>query len=101
MQYSLNNHDQNSVYGVTSYKALQTIGFVQAVYSKKILNHDLLFGTTYRHTIYDDNTPATLQKEKTNTYDVYVNINEESSIDNIEEKFERVTDVIEKILKFK
>ena len=65
LQYSLNNHDQNSVYGVTSYKALQTIGFVQAVYSKKILNHDLLFGATYRHTIYDDNTPATLQKEKT------------------------------------
>ena len=32
LQYSLNNHDQNSVYGVTSYKALQTIGFVQAVY---------------------------------------------------------------------
>jgi len=47
------------------------------------------------------NVISTLQKEKTNTYDVYVNINEESSIDNIEEKFERVTDVIEKILKFK
>ena len=65
LQYSLNNHDQNSVYGTTSYNALQTIGFIQAVYSKKIQNHDLIFGATYRHTIYDDNTPATLQKEKT------------------------------------
>jgi outer membrane receptor for ferrienterochelin and colicins len=35
LQYSLNNHDQNSVYGTTSYNALQTIGFIQAVYSKK------------------------------------------------------------------
>ena len=44
IQYSLNNHDQNSVYGFTSYNALQTIGFIQGVYSKKIKNHNLLFG---------------------------------------------------------
>ena len=65
LQYSLNNHDQNSVYGITSYKALQTIGFIQAVYTQKIQNHNLLFGATYRHTIYDDNTPATEDREKT------------------------------------
>ena len=65
LQYSLNSHDQNSVYGITSYKALQTIGFIQAVYTQKIQNHNLLFGATYRHTIYDDNTPATDQREKT------------------------------------
>jgi len=65
LQYSLNSHDQNSVYGTTSYKASQTIGFIQAVYSKKIQNHNLLFGATYRHTIYNDNTPATDEREKT------------------------------------
>ena len=65
LQYSLNNHDQNSVYGTTSYNAIQTIGFVQGVFSKKVKNHDVLLGATYRHTIYDDNTPATLERDKT------------------------------------
>jgi outer membrane receptor for ferrienterochelin and colicins len=32
LQYSFNNHDQNSVYGTSLYKALQSIGFLQAVY---------------------------------------------------------------------
>ena len=49
LQYSLNNHDQNSVYGTTSYNALQTIGFVQGVYSKALKNHNLLVGATYRY----------------------------------------------------
>ena len=65
LQYSLNNHDQNSVYGTTSYNAIQTIGFVQGVFSKKVKNHDVLLGATYRHTIYDDNTPATVERDKT------------------------------------
>ena len=53
LQYSLNNHDQNSVYGTTSYNAIQTIGFVQGVFTKQIQKHDLLFGATYRYTLYD------------------------------------------------
>ena len=65
LQYSLNNHDQNSVYGTTSYNAIQTIGFVQGVFSKKVNNHDVILGATYRYTIYDDNTPATVEKDKT------------------------------------
>lgn len=65
LQYSLNNHDQNSVYGTTSYNAIQTIGFVQGVFSKKVKNHEVLLGATYRHTIYDDNTPATVERDKT------------------------------------
>ena len=65
LQYSLNNHDQNSVYGTTSYNAIQTTGFLQGVFMKNIHNHDLLFGATYRYTLYDDNTPATIQKDKT------------------------------------
>ena len=65
LQYSLNNHDQNSVYGTTSYNAIQTIGFIQGVFSKKVKNHDVLLGATYRYTIYDDNTPATVKIDKT------------------------------------
>ena len=65
LQYSLNNHDQNSVYGSTSYNALQTIGFLQGIYSKALKNHNLLVGATYRYTSYDDNTPATQIKEVT------------------------------------
>jgi len=65
LQYSLNNHDQNSVYGTTSYNALQTIGFLQGVYSKTLKNHNLLLGATYRYTSYDDNTPATATKDVT------------------------------------
>ena len=72
LQYSLNNHDQNSVYGTTSYNALQTIGFVQGVYSKTLKNHNLLLGATYRYTSYDDNTPATQRKEVTSLPGLFV-----------------------------
>ena len=72
LQYSLNNHDQNSVYGTTSYNALQTIGFVQGVYSKALKNHNLLVGATYRYTSYDDNTPATEVKEVTSLPGLFI-----------------------------
>ena len=72
LQYSLNNHDQNSVYGTTSYNAIQTIGFVQGVFTKQIQKHDLLFGATYRYTLYDDNTPATLEKDKTSLPGLFI-----------------------------
>ena len=72
LQYSLNNHDQNSVYGTTSYNALQTIGFIQAVYSKKLKTHTLLFGASFRYTSYDDNTPATAEKEITSLPGIFI-----------------------------
>jgi outer membrane receptor for ferrienterochelin and colicins len=72
LQYSLNNHDQNSVYGTTSYNALQTIGFVQGLYSKALKNHNLLVGATYRYTSYDDNTPATEIKEITSLPGLFI-----------------------------
>ena len=52
--------------------ALQTIGFVQGVYSKTLKNHNLLFGATYRYTSYDDNTPATAEKEITSLPGVFI-----------------------------
>lgn len=59
LAFSVNDHDQNSVYGSTIYGARQKIGFGQLIWDKKIKDHDLLFGTALRYTMYDDNTPAT------------------------------------------
>ena len=59
-QFSLNGHNQNSVYGNTEYIADQYIGFGQLTWNKELgEKHDLLVGAAYRYTYYDDNTPAT------------------------------------------
>lgn len=58
-QFSLTDHDQNSVYGDVKFLAQQRIGFGQFIWDKKINNHDLLFGTALRYNFYNDNTPAT------------------------------------------
>ena len=58
-QFSANGHRQNSVYGTTIYLADQYIGFGQFTWNKTVGAHDLLLGTAYRYTYYDDNTPAT------------------------------------------
>jgi outer membrane receptor for ferrienterochelin and colicins len=58
-QFSANGHDQNSVYGETVYDAKQYVGFGQLTWNKTLGAHDLLFGTSYRYTWYDDNTPVT------------------------------------------
>lgn len=63
--FSLTNHDQNSVYGTTTFLAEQKIGFTQLTWDKRINNHDFLLGTALRYQLYDDNTPATRKKEKT------------------------------------
>jgi outer membrane receptor for ferrienterochelin and colicins len=59
LTFSFNTHNQNSFYGTTSYIAKQTIGFLQYNWFKKINRHELLLGTAYRYTYYDDNTTAT------------------------------------------
>jgi outer membrane receptor for ferrienterochelin and colicins len=58
-QFSANGHRQNSVYGTTVYRADQYVGFGQFTWNKTAGAHDLLVGTAYRYTYYDDNTPAT------------------------------------------
>lgn len=59
-QFSANGHDQNSVYGNTTYLAQQYIGFGQLSWHKELgARHSLLLGTAFRYTYYDDNTPAT------------------------------------------
>ncbi|MDI9341382.1 MAG: TonB-dependent receptor [Sediminibacterium sp.] len=58
-QFSANRHEQNSYYGTTPYMGLQHIGFIQVLWFKTIGRHDLLFGSAFRYTWYDDNTVAT------------------------------------------
>lgn len=58
-QFSLNGHDQNSVYGDTDFLAKQNIAFGQLTWNKAIGFNDVLLGLTYRYTYYDDNTPVT------------------------------------------
>jgi outer membrane receptor for ferrienterochelin and colicins len=65
-QFSSNGHNQNSVYGNTPYMADQNIGFGQLTWFKTAGRHDLLTGLTYRYTYYDDNTPATADKDDIN-----------------------------------
>lgn len=65
-QFSTNGHDQNSVYGNVSYMADQYIGFGQLTWFKTTGRNDLLTGITYRYTFYDDNTPATANKNDVN-----------------------------------
>ena len=62
--FSYTDHDQNSVYGNMPYLAQQRIGFGQLSWDKKINNHDLLFGTAIRYQYYNDNTPATPEKDQ-------------------------------------
>ncbi|MES2829517.1 MAG: TonB-dependent receptor [Bacteroidota bacterium] len=59
LAFSLNKHDQDSRYGITSYIAQQKIGFGQLTWDKTSGNHDLLIGAAMRYTYYDDNTAAT------------------------------------------
>jgi outer membrane receptor for ferrienterochelin and colicins len=66
LSFSYNNHDQNSVYGTTSYIAQQNIAFSQLTWDKKIGRNDLLLGTALRYTYYDDNTPATVSADTLN-----------------------------------
>ena len=71
VQFSINDHDQNSVYGNIPYLAQQYVGFGQLTWSKQFHVHDLLLGSTFRYTYYDDNTPATT---KFNSADSSVNL---------------------------
>lgn len=60
LQFSYNNHDQNSFYGNHPYIAKQEIAFGQLIWDKKIgKNHDALFGLALRYTFYDDNNTLT------------------------------------------
>jgi outer membrane receptor for ferrienterochelin and colicins len=58
LAYSLNQHDQDSRYGTTSFIAKQKIAFAQLTWDKAMGKHDWLIGSAFRYTYYNDNTPA-------------------------------------------
>ena len=63
-RYSLNGHYHDSAYGTTIYRGTQYIGFAQLTYQPRTSgDHELLLGTAYRYTWYDDNTTATAGEE--------------------------------------
>ncbi|MCB0699701.1 MAG: TonB-dependent receptor [Chitinophagales bacterium] len=67
-QFSYNNHDQDSYYGDVPYFANQQVAFAQAYWDKKLnISHNLLLGTSYRYTYYDDNTPGTTSADTSNS----------------------------------
>ncbi|MGN0002577.1 MAG: TonB-dependent receptor domain-containing protein [Sphingobacterium composti] len=70
--FSVNGHDQNSVYGDTEYIADQKIAFGQLSWRKEIQNHDILTGLAYRYTYYNDNTPATDKSSHTHLPGVFI-----------------------------
>jgi len=60
LDFSWNLHDQDAAYGTTSYIGRQQVAFVQLTGEADMgEKHDLLWGVAVRHTLYDDNTPAT------------------------------------------
>lgn len=64
IQFSGNRHFQDAAYGNMSYIGDQRIGFLQYVNHTPLgQNHELTSGLSYRYTYYDDNTPATEQKD--------------------------------------
>ncbi len=58
LSFSLNQHDQDSRYGTTSFIAKQKIAFAQLTWDKTLGSHDWLMGAAIRYTYYNDNTPA-------------------------------------------
>ena len=59
LTFSYNSHRQDSFYGDEPYVADQEIAFTQLTWNKQLDNHDLLIGSSFRYTYYDDNTTAT------------------------------------------
>nr|WP_182512486.1 TonB-dependent receptor [Rufibacter quisquiliarum] len=66
-QLSVNRHQQNSFYGTMPFLADQTVAFGQLYWDKPLTpRHNLLLGTSFRYTHYDDNTPATATADEVN-----------------------------------
>ena len=64
LNFSFNDHSQNSAYGLNLFNANQIIGFGQFVWNNNLKNHDILFGLSYRYTYYDDNTTASFDENQ-------------------------------------
>lgn len=66
--FSFSNHEQDSYYGDTHYKATQRIFFSNIYYNFQNKKHNLLIGLSPRYQFYDDNTIATQDTNGNNEY---------------------------------
>ena len=81
LQFSLNDHNQNSVYGTTLFNAKQSIGFGQMIWNKTSQKNDFLIGFAYRYTYYDDDTSAVYNNNAGITHLPGVFLQNETKID--------------------
>jgi len=81
LQFSFNDHNQNSVYGTTLFNAKQSIGFGQMIWNKILPKNDLLIGLAYRYTYYDDDTSAVYNNNTVVTHLPGVFVQNETKID--------------------
>ena len=81
LQFSFNDHNQNSVYGTTLFNAKQSIGFGQMIWNKTLQKNDLLIGLAYRYTYYDDDTSAVYTNNAGVTHLPGVFVQNETKID--------------------
>ena len=70
-QFSIIGHDQNSVYGNSTFLANQKIAFGQFLWDKNWNNNSFLFGSAFRYQYYNDNTPATNNANQSKIYSLF------------------------------
>lgn len=70
-QFSIIGHDQNSVYGNSTFLANQKIAFGQFLWDKNWKNNSFLFGSAFRYQYYNDNTPATNNANHSKIYSLF------------------------------
>ena len=70
-QFSIIGHDQNSVYGNSTFLANQKIAFGQFLWDKNWNNNSFLFGSAFRYQYYNDNTPATSNANHSKIYSLF------------------------------
>jgi outer membrane receptor for ferrienterochelin and colicins len=70
-QFSIIGHDQNSVYGNSTFLANQKIAFGQFLWDKNWNNNSFLFGSAFRYQYYNDNTPATNNANHSKIYSLF------------------------------
>jgi outer membrane receptor for ferrienterochelin and colicins len=61
LDFSYNNHLQDSYYGFIKFQAEQDVAFTQLRFNKSFGKHDMLSGVPLRYIYYDDNTVGTQQ----------------------------------------
>ena len=64
IDYSFNNHAQDSYYGDSRYKADQSVYFANFLWNHTASRHDLLVGGTFRYQTYSDNSLAFIDDKR-------------------------------------